>query len=680
MTADHEATLAKLRQELAQARQRIDELEILEQERRRAEDAVRESERKIRAVFDQTFQFIGLMEPDGTLIEANRSSLRFGGLEESVVIGKKFWETPWWSHSTELQQRLQEGLKRAVAGELFRFEAYHPGSDGEILYVDVSLKPVVDENGEVLYVIPEGHDITERKRANKELHRLALAVENSSELVNMATMDGMMVFLNRAGCRMLGIDPDDVASTNIMQVIPEHFTELVTNELLPALMRGETWKGELQYRNLKTGQLTDVHAVTYPVPDPESGELLYLANVSLDMTEQKWAEAERQHLEAQVQHMQKLESLGVLAGGIAHDFNNLLTGILGNAELALMDVPESSPARLNLVGIERAAVRAADLCRQMLAYSGRGRFVIETLDLPGIVMEMAHMLEVSISKKVQLTYNLMSNVPPVEADATQLRQIILNLITNASESIGEGSGEISLSVGVMECDRSYLSGAFIDETLPTGTYTYLEVTDTGIGMDEETIAKIFDPFFSTKFAGRGLGLSAVLGIIRGHRGAIKVDSVPGSGSSFRVLLPAYKGNSTQERHKPPISASWRGQGLVLLVDDEEAVRAVAGDMLQRAGFEVVTASDGCKAVAVFKEHLDEIALVLLDLTMPAMDGEETLRELHRLKKDVPVILCSGYDEQDVTCRFDDQELAGFLKKPFTMEQLMTALQGLTQPS
>jgi len=676
MTADDEAGLEQLRQELAQARRRIAELEILEQQRKHAQDAVRESERKIRAVLDQTFQFIGLMEPDGTLIEANRSALEFGGLEESDVLGKKFWETPWWSHSTELQQRLQEGLQRALAGELFRFEAHHPGLDGTIHYVDVSLKPVIDEHGEVIYVIPEGRDITERRQAEKELHRLAMAVENSSELVNMATRDGTMVFLNGAGCRMLGIDPGDVEQVNIMQVIPDHLTELVTTELLPALLRGDSWKGELQYRNLETGQLTDVHCVTYPVPDPETGELLFLANVSMDMTEQKRAERERRDLEAQVRHIQKLESLGVLAGGIAHDFNNLLTGILGNVELALMDLPATSPARASLVGIEGAAVRAADLCRQMLAYSGRGRFVIEVLDLSEIVMEMTHMLEVSISKKVRLTYNPMNNVPPVEADATQLRQIILNLITNASEAIGGGSGEISLAVGVMECDRSYLSGAFIDEVLPAGTYSYLEVTDTGSGMDEETIAKIFDPFFSTKFTGRGLGLSAVLGIIRGHRGAIKVDSEPGSGTRFRVLLPAVEGAAILKRRKPPVSPSWRGHGLILLVDDEDAVRTVAGDMLKRAGFEVVTAKDGREALAVFEDHLEEIVLVLLDLTMPAMDGEETFRELHRLKGEVPVVLCSGYDEQDVTRRFDGRELAGFLQKPFTWEQLMTTLQEL----
>ena len=676
MTADDEAGLEQLRQELAQARRRIAEFEILEQQRKHAQDAVRESERKIRAVLDQTFQFIGLMEPDGTLIEANRSALEFGGLEESDVLGKKFWETPWWSHSTELQQRLQEGLQRALAGELFRFEAHHPGPDGTIHYVDVSLKPVIDEHGEVIYVIPEGRDITERRQAEKELHRLAMAVEHSSELVNMATRDGTMVFLNGAGCRMLGIDPGDVEQVNIMQVIPDHLTELVTTELLAALLRGDSWKGELQYRNLKTGQLTDVHCVTYPVPDPETGELLFLANVSMDMTEQKRAERERRDLEAQVRHLQKLESLGVLAGGIAHDFNNLLTGILGNVELALMDLPATSPARASLVGIEGAAVRAADLCRQMLAYSGRGRFVIEVLDLSEIVMEMTHMLEVSISKKVRLTYNPMNNVPPVEADATQLRQIVLNLITNASEAIGARSGEISLAVGVMECDRSYLSGAFIDEVLPAGTYSYLEVTDTGSGMDEETIAKIFDPFFSTKFTGRGLGLSAVLGIIRGHRGAIKVDSEPGSGTSFRVLLPAVEGAAILKRRKPPVSPSWRGHGLILLVDDEDAVRTVAGDMLKRAGFEVVTAKDGREALAVFEDHLEEIVLVLLDLTMPAMDGEETFRELHRLKGEVPVVLCSGYDEQDVTRRVEGRGLAGFLQKPFTWEQLMTTLQEL----
>jgi PAS domain S-box-containing protein len=295
----------------------------------------------------------------------------------------------------------------------------------------------------------------------------------------------------------------------------------------------------------------------------------------LDVTERKRMEEERRKIDAQMREVQRLESLGVLAGGIAHDFNNLLTAVLGNADLALGTLSRASPARPRVEEIAKASQRAADLCRQMLAYSGKGRFVLGHHDLSEIVWEMGQMLDVSISKNALVRYCLAEGLPAVEADATQIRQIIMNLITNASEALGETRGVITVVTGVMECDEAYLSETFLDDTLPAGRYVTLEVSDTGCGMDEETRRKLFDPFFTTKLTGRGLGLAAVLGIVRGHKGAVKVYSEVGKGTNFKILLPAVEWAAC-ERVKPAVeSTALKSGGTVLLVDDDPLVRGVA---------------------------------------------------------------------------------------------------------
>jgi PAS domain S-box-containing protein len=395
-----------------------------------------------------------------------------------------------------------------------------------------------------------------------------------------------------------------------------------------------------------------------------------------DITRMKKEEEERRSLERQVQQAQKLESLGVLAGGIAHDFSNLLVAVMGNADLALAELSPASPARESIKEIEKASQRAAELCRQMLAYSGKGRYVVETLDLSEVVSEMSHMLEVSISKKALLKYRFAPGLPPVLADATQLRQVIMNLIINASEAIGEKSGVITVSVGVMHCDRAYLSDVYLDETLKEGLYVTLEVSDTGVGMDEPTRRKIFDPFFTTKFAGRGLGLAAVLGIVRGHKGTLKVYTEPGRGSTFKILLPAVEGEPGRGKGTPAAGGvSWRGSGTILLVDDEESVRSLGMRMLERLGFTVETASDGREALAVFRRDPRRFSLVILDLTMPHMDGEQTFRELKQIDADVRVILSSGYNQQEVTQTFAGKGLAGFIQKPYTLTMLTEAVRG-----
>ncbi|WP_328745559.1 hybrid sensor histidine kinase/response regulator [Geomonas anaerohicana] len=394
-----------------------------------------------------------------------------------------------------------------------------------------------------------------------------------------------------------------------------------------------------------------------------------------DITGVKQAEAERQKMEQQLLHAQKLESLGVLAGGIAHDFNNILTTIIGNADLALMRIPCEAAAVENVKRIEQAALRAADLARQMLAYSGKGTFVIEPTDLNRLVEEMGHMLDVSISKKAVLRYHLCRPLPPVEVDATQIRQIVMNLVINASEAIGDATGEISIRTGTMECTREYLLDTWLTDPAPEGLYVFLEVSDTGCGMDGETVARIFDPFFTTKFTGRGLGMAAVLGIVRGHQGAIKVYSEPGRGSNFKVLLPASDRQLERADDQEPRGEqgeAWRGSGTALLVDDEETVRGIGADMLRELGFEVLTAADGCEAVQIYAARQD-LAVVVLDLTMPQMDGEQCFRELRRIDPQARVIMSSGFSEYEVTRKFTGKGVAGFIQKPYKLSALREVL-------
>jgi len=404
----------------------------------------------------------------------------------------------------------------------------------------------------------------------------------------------------------------------------------------------------------------------------EKGAPLLLLAVT-DITERKWAEDKRLQLERQMQQNQKLESLGVLAGGIAHDFNNLLTIVLGNASLALDELPPMSPAKESLRAIEKTSLRAAELCRQMLAYSGKGRFVIENIMINDLIGEMVSLFKVSISKKAVLNLNLRESLPPMRGDPSQLRQVIMNLVINASEAIGEDSGVITISTGIMECTQDYLSEAYLDEKPAEGTYVWLEVSDTGCGMDQEAQRRIFEPFFTTKFTGRGLGLSAVLGIVRGHRGVLHVYSELDRGTTFKVLFPAIQGKRSSVPQPSAKPGEWKGTGTVLLVDDEESVRSLGTRMLERIGFQTLVATNGQEALELYRVRGEDISLVLLDLTMPRMDGEEAFRQLRRINPEVRVVMTSGYTEMEVEPRFAGKRLYGFLQKPYTLDALTACL-------
>ncbi len=391
-----------------------------------------------------------------------------------------------------------------------------------------------------------------------------------------------------------------------------------------------------------------------------------------ELAERTRAEAERLALERQMQHTQKLESLGILAGGIAHDFNNLLQVVLGHAALALMDLDPHTPTHSSLTQINMAARRAAELTQQLLAYAGKGRFLIQPLNLTELIYDMTPLLRTSAGK-VALETHLDSNLLAIMADATQIRQVVMNLVINAAEAMGERSGRVTISTSMRQIDRTTFAASYGDSNLPEGMYVCFEVADTGIGMDEATQARIFDPFFSTKFTGRGLGLAAVMGIVRSHQGAVQVQSVPGEGTRMLVMLPGVLA-PVVETELLTGEMNWRGSGVVLIVDDEPDVRGLAAQLLERLGFRTLTARDGRAAVEIFQVYADDLTLVLLDLTMPEMSGDQVFRELRKIRAEVPVVFMSGYSSVVASDQLRDITPAGFLQKPFTLDNIRVTLQ------
>jgi signal transduction histidine kinase/ActR/RegA family two-component response regulator len=398
-------------------------------------------------------------------------------------------------------------------------------------------------------------------------------------------------------------------------------------------------------RQHKEDRQIHVSLTISPVRDAK-GNVTGASHIARDITE-------RIKFEEQLRQTQKLESLGVLAGGLAHDFNNLLTGVMGNASLVAEDLGPESAAAPRLKEILNASERAALLVRQMLAYAGKGRFVVQRLDLSAQIVEMAPLIRTSISGAVHLELQLAKDLPVVDTDASQIQQLIMNLVLNGSEAI-QGHGTLWITTSSRQSDSEL--------------QVVLEVKDNGCGMDEGTKARIFDPFFSTKFTGRGLGLAAVLGIIRSHNGSISVDSAPGVGSTFTVVLPGTEATPTSGP-TPEQQFEMRGDGHVLIVDDEDLVRNMARAALERCGYSVEIATDGALAVAAVAADPAQYDAVLLDLTMPAMGGDEALRKIHAIRADIPVILSSGYSETEALRHFADRGLAGFLQKPYTASAL-----------
>jgi two-component system cell cycle sensor histidine kinase/response regulator CckA len=593
------------------------------------------------------------------------------GMDPSGMVGTRLFDMFPPEEARERLRRIQEVFE---AGRPLRDEYAIQLPGGEFWH-DITMAPMRDATGAVTAAVAVVRDITQRKRT--EL-RLRESEERYRRLIDALPLGvvvhsgGRIAYGNPAATRMVGwSSPDEHLGSSVLDWVHPAEAE-AADQRMQRIYGKDGHQAPMELRLVRCdGSSIDVEAVSAPVDwegQPASQVLM------TDITERKRADAERRALEQNMWQAQKLESLALLAGGVAHDFNNLLVAILGNADLALLELPPGTAARACVEEIELAARRAADLARQMLAYAGRGKTVVGRMDLPLLLRETAKLIGAVISKKAKLSFEFLADIPLIEGDATQIRQVAMNLITNASDALAPEGGTITVSTGVQDCDREALRSGYVAEDLPPGRYVFLEIRDTGSGMSPEVLPRIFDPFFSTKVAGRGLGLAAVLGIVRAHRGTIQVQSRPGQGSSFRLLFPAAGSevSAGEPRHESRAQEGRRPQ-MILLVDDEEVVRNVTARMLKALGFGVVVASDGATAVALLAQRPEAFDCVLLDVTMPEMGGRETLLALRRIRPDLKAVLCSGHGRPGMDDLSADGPPPAFLAKPFSSDELTETL-------
>ena len=566
-----------------------------------------------------------------------------------------------------------EILRRIRSGEMIdHYETVRLHKDGRLIHVSLTVSPVKDFSGKIVGAAKIARDITERKRAEEVLReseeRFRTIADHAPVLIWINNRTEFE-FANRTYLTFLGATMDEIRGDGWQKFVHPEDRERYISQYLSAMSRVANFESDFRFLR-HDGEYRWMKSVGAPWIAP-SGELLGYIGSTVDISDRK--EDELRLLQAQ-----KLESMGVLAGGIAHDFNNLLTGILGASNLLAETegMPEAAAPLLN--GIATACARAADLTRQILAYAGKGRFVIEPIDVSALAHEMAELLRASVPKNVTIIESLTDKPGLVMGDRGQLQQVIMNLVLNATESLEGRPGKVRISSNIRHYDEGQLKTGLVPAEGDPGEYLHFKVSDEGTGMDDKVLARIFDPFFSTKSRGRGLGLSAVLGIVRGHKGGLSVQSEPGKGTTFDVILPILARADTEETDNTTNRSVVlsNGPGTMLVVDDEEMVRTVVANALSREGYHVVTADDGLQGVERYVEHAGQLVGVFLDLTMPTMNGDDALKKMREIRADVPVIVMSGYSENEVSERFGADEFLTFLQKPFTVDALKRSLHSL----
>jgi len=612
--------------------------------------------------------FVGKAGRDLRLLAVNRHFITLFGYERSDLAEVDSW---WSLAFPEPRERLAHRRAWSVAvarAKRFGVDPLEP-LDARVTCRDRSVRHVEFHLGlraGCVFVLCK--DVTAQRRAEAELSEarafLQRVVDTSPSMIFVVDERGRLEFANRSLASYYGTTPEALLdrATEDVHGDSTQAKDYVHDDLEVIQLGKEIVKEELN--TAPDGREHWFQTVKVPLVLPD-GRVRCLG-ISTDVTARKRAEDARLALEARAWQSQKLESLGVLASGIAHDFNNLLTSIRTNAALADARLPADSPARPFISGIEQATQQAAQLTQQMLAYVGCGHALLEAVHLDAIVGQMTTLLEAVVSKKASFRLELAPAV--VEADTAQMRQVIMNLITNAADSLGERAGQIVIRTGTREVERDALVSPFIEETPEAGSYAFFEVEDDGCGMPPATLERIFEPFYSTKFTGRGLGLSAVLGIVRAHRGTIQVNSHPEHGSLFRVMLPDTSVAPPSQRGPAPVDLD-PARGTLLVIDDENLIRTTVCVMLEDAGFRVLSAEDGLAGLEMFERHADVIDAVLLDLTMPRLDGWQCLRRLRAIRADVPVVLMSGYAAR-ASIPADVSPPPAILQKPFEPEDLL----------
>lgn len=517
-------------------------------------------------------------------------------------------------------------------------------------------------------------DITGRKQAEAEIGRLLKIVESTPDLIFTTDAEGRALYANHSlvewwgqagreglwkGLRLEKLDMGEIGS-------------LLRVNALPAALTAGSWRGEGRLSN-REGREMPVSILVLAHHD-EVRNTSTLSIILRDITDQKRAETKRLDKQREQLQAQQNESLSVLAGGIAHDFNNLMTGVMGNASLVRTALAEDSEEGQSVAQIEDAAARAAELCQQMLAYAGRNPVATAELDLNALVENTINLFRPSLDQRIDVTFKPEPKPVKVLAAGTQAQQIVMNLLLNAADAIGESNGFITVSTIRLRLDPAIHGERYAGQTLPEDECMVLEVTDSGCGMDAETIERIFEPFFTTKFTGQGLGLAAVRGFVRSHGGVMSVRSEPGKGTTFELAFPALAEDTVSTPPRVKTSATWTGDGKVLIVDDDSVVMLVTTRLFESLGFSVVKAMDGIEGVEQFTAHHADLKCVILDLTMPRMDGFAAHAEMHQINPDVPVILMSGYAQKLADLPPAAIHPSGVLPKPFGVKQLRDRLQ------
>ena len=595
-------------------------------DQREADQALRESRRRYRNLYDNTPVMLHSIDREERLVSVSHYWLSRMGYTREEVLGRPVSDFMNEESGRKAREQVHPSFFRTGACKDESYQMVTKG--GEIIEVLLSATSERDEEGRVQRSLAVLVDVTEANRTQEALRASERSYRGLFDSVGQAIYiqdrDGRFLDVNPGACSMYGYTREELVGQTPAVVSAPDLNDLPkVMASVAAAFRGEPQAFEF-WGLRKNGEVFPKDVRLYP--GTYFGQEVIIA-IAEDVTERKRAE------EA-LRQSQKLESLGLLAGGIAHDFNNLLTAILGNLDMALLKCPEGAPDREHLLSMEKTVEKAAELTKQLLAYSGRGRFVVKVHDLNTVVSEMLHLLRVSISKRIRLDLHLGEELPAIQGDGAQIQQVVMNLLTNASEAVGDEDGDISISTRRAELDGASIRDLVAPTEVSPGTFAMLEVADTGCGMSREILGQIFDPFFSTKTAGRGLGLSAMLGILRGHRAGIGIHSEPGRGTVFRVYFPATEGLVPEEEQ---IGDETRPcfEGKVLLVDDEEDILEATGGILESLGFSVVTAKDGLAALQLFMEEAATLSLVLMDLTMPGMDGRSAFREMHRIHPGIP---------------------------------------------
>jgi PAS domain S-box-containing protein len=632
-----------------------------------------------------------MLDPQGRVVTWNKGAERIKGYTAEEIIGRHF--SCFYPAEDVAAGKPDRNLRQAEAEGSSQEEGWRLRKGGGRFYACALLTAVRDGSGRLAGFAKITKDISADREAQARIRQLTEDLERTVRaqrqelLESSAIIKGIIEYAPAAIAledlqgRFLAVNLglESLLGRPRSELLGRAHRDFLTGDLGGRFQErcdrvlGLRQSMEVEERLVHPdGTSHDYLSHLFPVVD-EAGRCWGLGLIMTDLTERK--RADRALLQSQ-----KMESLGLLAAGIAHDFNNLLGAMQANLDLARLDLPAEAPEPEHHRVLETLVEQASYLVRQVSAYTGRAPYREEILALNQVVEEMIHLLRSSISRRAVIRYDPAPLLPPLRGDATQLRQLVMNLVINGSEALGEGDGTITLRTGVEQLSGHYIQSVYQDQDLPPGCYVSLEVADTGMGMDPELQKRIFDPFFTTKDTGRGLGLSAIQGIVKAHRGGIRVFSEPGRGTQIKVVLPAAEGAPGPVPELPePAAGEFQGSGMVLVAEDEDRLRAAVVKLLNRLGFDTLQARDGLEALDLAQRHRDELRLILMDLTMPRMDGEEAYRELRQRGLGVPVILSSGYHEREALQRFRGQGLAGFLQKPYRYQALVRMVQAALVP-